>query len=161
MKNLAKLSAIMSLMATTAFAQPHMGGGKPQGGQGGGQQHAQPQGGQQQGGQQGGRPQGGGQQQGGQQGGRPQGGQPQGGGQQGGQKMENRQEHKDKELLKKIDKIIEDNRKKTFIKPYDIDNGFYKFYVEPTEPLLREVSEHHLTVKNYRKGNNKDYIPLA
>ncbi len=32
MKNLAKLSAIMSLMVTTAFAQPQMGGGQ-QGGQ--------------------------------------------------------------------------------------------------------------------------------
>ena len=69
-------------------------------------------------------------------------------------------EKKNQELLQKIDKIIEIKKKKTIIKPYDIDNGFYKFYVEPTEPLLREVSEHYLLVKNYKKGNNKDYIPI-
>ena len=69
-------------------------------------------------------------------------------------------EKKNQELLQKIDKIIEIKRKKTFIKPYDIDNGYYKFYVEPTDPLLREVSEHYLTVKNYKKGNNKDYMPI-
>ena len=65
-------------------------------------------------------------------------------------------EKKNKELLQKIDKIIEVKKQKAIIKPYDIDNGSYKFYVEPTEPLLREVSEHYLTVKNYKKGNNKD-----
>ena len=26
--------------------------------------------------------------------------------------------------------------------------------------LLHEVSEHYLTVKNYKRGNNKDYIPI-
>ena len=69
-------------------------------------------------------------------------------------------EKKNKELLQKIDKIIEVKKQKAIIKPYDIDNGSYKFYVEPTEPLLREVSEHYLTVKNYKKGNNKDYVPI-
>ena len=61
-------------------------------------------------------------------------------------------EKKDQELLQKIDKIIEARKKKTIIKPYDIESGFYKFYVEPTDPLLREVSDHYLTVKNYKKG---------
>ena len=69
-------------------------------------------------------------------------------------------EKKNQELLQKIDKIIEVKKKKAIIKPYDIDNGYYKFYVEPTDPLLREVSEHYWTVKNYKKGNNKDYIPI-
>ena len=71
-------------------------------------------------------------------------------------------EKKNQELLQKIDKIIEiKKKKKAMIKPYDIDNaGFYKFYVKPTEPLLHEVSEHYLQVKNYKKGSNKDYTPI-
>ena len=39
------------------------------------------------------------------------------------------------------DKIIEINRKKTFIKPYDIANGYYKFYVEDNGPGI--ASSHH------------------
>jgi hypothetical protein len=47
------------------------------------------------------------------------------------------------------------------IKPYDIDtDGTYKLYFQPTEPLLNEVSEHYLLVKNYKKGSNKDDIPI-
>ncbi len=46
--------------------------------------------------------------------------------------------------------MIEIKKQKTIIKPYDIDNkGSYRFYVQPTEPLLHEVSEHYLPVKNY------------
>ena len=47
-----------------------------------------------------------------------------------------------------------------YIKPYDIAGEMYIFYVQPTTKLLHEVSEHYLTVKNYKRGNNKDYIPI-
>ena len=57
------------------------------------------------------------------------------------------------EVLKiKVDKFIEEKKKKKqYIKPYDIEHGIYIFYVEPTTKLLNEVSEHYLTVKNYKK----------
>ncbi len=70
------------------------------------------------------------------------------------------------EILKnKVDKFIEDKKKKNqYIKPYDIETSgsetFYNFYVYPTSKLLNEVSNHYLTVKNYKKSSNKDYIPV-
>ena len=67
---------------------------------------------------------------------------------------------KDFKKENKSKKEVLNNNNKFVIKPYDINNGYYTFYVEPTEPLLREVSEHYLLVKNYKKGINKDYIPI-
>ena len=61
----------------------------------------------------------------------------------------------------KVDKFIEEKKKKKqYIKPYDIAGEMYIFYVQPTTKLLNEVSEHYLTVKNYKKSVNKDYIPI-
>ena len=70
------------------------------------------------------------------------------------------------EVLKiKVDKFIEEKKKKKqYIKPYDIvtsgSETFYKFYFYPTSKLLTEVSDHYLIVKNYKKSANKDYIPI-
>jgi hypothetical protein len=33
-------------------------------------------------------------------------------------------------------------------------------YKEPTSEQLHEVSEHHLKVKEYKRGANKDYLPI-
>jgi hypothetical protein len=52
------------------------------------------------------------------------------------------------------------NNNKFVIKPYEIKFLSYIFKKKPTSEQLHEVSEHFLKVKEYKKGTNKDYIPL-
>ena len=63
--------------------------------------------------------------------------------------------------FKVVNKIKEWNNKKNdfIVKPYIIEFSIYKFYKDTTTEQLKEVSEHFLKMKEYKKGINRDYVP--
>ena len=56
--------------------------------------------------------------------------------------------------------VLNNNNNKFVIKPYEIKFPSYIFNKQPTSEQLREVSEHFLNVKQYKRGVNKDYTPI-
>ena len=67
-----------------------------------------------------------------------------------------------KELLNKNKEVLNNNK----LLPYEriitdnLDNVYYKFYKYMNEQDLKTVSEDYLNFKNYKRGSNKDYIPI-
>ena len=57
-------------------------------------------------------------------------------------------------------KEVSNNTNKVAVKAYEIDFPLYTFFKDPTASQLHEASEHFLKVKEYKRGANKDYIPI-
>ena len=67
-----------------------------------------------------------------------------------------------KRILNKNKDVLNNNK----LLPYEriitdnLDNVYYKFYQYMNEQDLKTVSEDYLNFKNYKRGANKDYIPI-
>ena len=64
--------------------------------------------------------------------------------------LNNNKEELNNNKLLPYERIITDN----------LDNVYYKFYKYMNEQDLKTVSEDYLNFKNYKRGANKDYIPI-
>ena len=70
--------------------------------------------------------------------------------------------NKKPEVLNNNKEVLNNNK----LLPYeriitdDLDHVYYKFYKYMNEQDLKTVSEDYLKFKNYKRGSNKDYIPI-